>query len=131
MQDGCGIVRGWFRLREGGHTFISIWPQKIIIRPCTGVFFNKGFLHIHVFFLHIKGILQIKILYTIHSLLANVKFICPSVRNKENSEMSYFAASTNKLCISRQCTNIVFILQRLLCKKNSLYVKTAKQLTFH
>ena len=55
MQDGCGIVRGWFRLREGGHTFISIWPQKIIIRPCTGVFFNKGFLHIHVFFLHIKG----------------------------------------------------------------------------
>ena len=39
----------------GGHTFIRIWPQKIIIRSCTGVFFNKGFLHIHVFFLHIKG----------------------------------------------------------------------------
>lgn len=54
----------------GGHTFISIWPQKIIIRPCTGVFFNKRFLHIHVFFLTYKRILQIKIFYTIHSLLA-------------------------------------------------------------
>ena len=50
----------------GGHTFISIWPQKVIIRPCTGVFFNKGFLHIHVVFLHIKGYYKYKyyILFT-------------------------------------------------------------------